>query len=146
VDEPGLAIVPYRPEHEAAVLQLWRDCGLTRPQNNPVRDIARKVADSRELFLVGLEDGRVVATVMAGYEGHRGWVNYLGVAPDRRRRGYGRLMMDAVTGRLVEIGCPKINLQVREGNEAALRFYEAIGYRRDAVIPMGKRLENDEFP
>ncbi len=140
MDEPGLAIVPYRPEYEAAVIQLWHDCELTRSQNNPARDIARKLAAGPELFLVGLEDGRVVATVMAGYEGHRGWVNYLGVAPNRRRRGYGRLMMDAVTGRLVEIGCPKINLQVREGNEAALRFYEAIGYRRDAVVPLGKRL------
>ena len=135
-----MSIVPYRPEHQDAVIRLWHDCDLTRPQNDPSRDIARKLADSPELFLVGLEDGRVVATVMAGYEGHRGWINYLAVAPDRRRRGYGRLIMAAVTEKLLARGCPKINLQVRDGNESALRFYEAIGYRRDAVVPMGKRL------
>ncbi len=141
-----MEIVPFQSEHEAAVIQLWNDYGLTRPQNDPTKDIARKVADSPELFLVGLESDRVVATVMGGYDGHRGWVNYLGVAPDRQRRGYGRLIMEAVTEKLLARGCPKINLQIRDDNEAARRFYESLGFQTDPVFAMGKRLESDELP
>ncbi len=143
MDEPGFTIVPFQPEHEAAVIQLWHDCDLTRPWNDPARDIARKVAVSPELFLIGSEDGRVVATVMGSYDGHRGWVYYLGVHPDCQRRGYGRLMMDTITAKLTALGCPKINLQVRDGNEAARKFYESIGFQTDPVFAMGKRLVED---
>jgi ribosomal protein S18 acetylase RimI-like enzyme len=143
VDEPGLSIIPYQPEHEAAVIRLWHDCDLTRPWNDPAKDIARKVAISPELFLVGLEDGRVIATTMGGYDGHRGWVYYLGVHPGHQRRGYGRLMMDAIGAKLAALGCPKINLQVRDDNEVARKFYESIGFRPDPVFAMGKRLVED---
>ena len=126
-----------------AVIDLWSRCGLLRPWNDPRKDIARKLLLQRELFLVGERDGRVVATAMAGYEGHRGWVNYLAVDPELRRRGFGRLMMAEVERRLKELGCPKLNLQVRRGNLDALAFYQSIGYSDDDVIGMGKRLIED---
>ena len=117
---------------------------LTRPWNDPYKDIERKLLQQPELFLVGVVDDEVVATVMAGYEGHRGWMNYLAVHPEQRRRGFGRAIMLAAEQRLAERGCPKINLQIRRGNDAAIGFYRALGYREDAVVSMGRRLEQDD--
>jgi ribosomal protein S18 acetylase RimI-like enzyme len=128
---------------EQAVLTLWERCGLIRPWNNPREDIRRKFQVRRDLFLVGTVNGRIVATVMAGYEGHRGWVNYLAVAPEHRRSGLARKLMVDVEGRLRASGCPKINLQIRSDNVEAVGFYRAIGYSEDDVISMGKRLEDD---
>ena len=136
-------IRPYRKADERAVVALWRDSGLTVPWNDPAKDIARKLHVQRDLFLVGTLDGRVVATVMAGYEGHRGWINYLAVAPDCRRQGFGLRMMDAAEGRLAAMGCPKINLQIRRSNTQAVDFYRSIGFVEDATISMGKRLVDD---
>jgi ribosomal protein S18 acetylase RimI-like enzyme len=81
---------------------------------------------------------------MGGYEGHRGWINYLAVAPDQRRKGYGRLIMEEVERRIAEKGSPKINLQVRTSNTGVIAFYESLGYRADDVVGMGKRLVSDE--
>ena len=81
---------------------------------------------------------------MGGYEGHRGWVNYLAVSPSHQKKGYGRQLMDAIEVKLREMGCPKINLQVRETNLEVIEFYKAIGYDMDHVVGMGKRLESDE--
>lgn len=106
-------------------------------------DISRKLEVGGDLFLVGVVDGEIVATVMAGYEGHRGWVNYLAVMPEHQRAGLGRSMMDQAEHRLRASGCPKINLQVRNGNASAIGFYRAIGYIQDDVVSMGKRLEHD---
>ncbi len=138
-----LEIRPYREADEDAVVALWHECDLVRPWNDPIKDIGRKVRIQRELFLVGFSNGLLVATVMAGYEGHRGWVNYLAVAPDSRKRGFGRLLMDEAEARLREMGCPKINLQVRRSNAEAARFYRSIGYAEDDVLSMGKRLTED---
>lgn len=139
-----IAIRPYRIEDEAQVVDLWTRCGLVRPWNDPHKDIARKLARSPELFLVGALDDRIVATVMAGYEGHRGWINYLAVAPEQRRAGQGRAMMAEAERLLRAAGCPKINLQIRRGNAAVTAFYAALGYLEDDVISMGKRLEHDD--
>lgn len=138
-----MLIRPYRPADEAAVIALWQACGLTRPWNDPALDIARKLAVQPELFLVGEREGEIVASVMAGYEGHRGWVNYLGVAPAWRGRGLARALMLQVEQALLARGCPKINLQVRADNADALGFYAAIGYGQDAVLSLGKRLIAD---
>ena len=138
-----LAIRAYRADDEAAVVGLWRDCGLVVPQNNPFRDIARKLAVNPEWFLVGVIGDRVVATCMAGYEGHRGWINYLAVSPRLRRRGIATQMMAAAEERLRAAGCPKVNLQVRQSNAGVIRFYESLGYGRDPVISLGKRLQPD---
>ena len=141
-----LEIRPYSETDQDAVVELWRACGLVAPQNDPVKDIRRKLRVRRDLFLVGMLDGRIVATVMAGYEGHRGWVNYLAVAPDCRRRGFGRRMMDEAEALLRAAGCPKINLQVRSSNSDVIGFYRSIGYAVDDVVSMGKRLEQDRAP
>jgi len=134
----------FQSQDVQSVTSLWERCALTRPWNDPHKDIARKLQVRGDLFLVGTVDGAVVATVMAGYDGHRGWINYLAVAPEHRRRGYARQMMDEAERLLRESGCPKINLQVRNANADALEFYRAIGYAQDNVVSMGKRLENDE--
>lgn len=126
-----------------AVVDLWHTADLVRPWNDPHRDIARKLAVQRELFLVGEIEGVVVASAMAGYDGHRGWVNYLAVDPDHRGRGYGRLLMAEVEARLTAAGCPKLNLQVRSDNSDALGFYAALGYSVDAAVSLGKRLIPD---
>ncbi|MEH6609626.1 MAG: GNAT family acetyltransferase [Halioglobus sp.] len=127
-----------------AVLALWTECGLVVPHNNPERDIERKLKVDPDLFLVGIADGELVGTVMGGYEGHRGWINYLAVRPSEQEQGYGRLIMNAVEERIERKGCPKINLQIRSTNKAVLAFYESLGYRIDDVVGMGKRLEPDD--
>ncbi len=136
-------IRPFTPTDEAAVITLWRTCGLVRPQNDPRKDIARKLRVNPEWFLVAEQNGRIVGSVMAGYEGHRGWINYLGVAPELQRGGLGRRLMDEAERRLRAAGCPKINLQVRPDNPAAIAFYERIGFAVEGAISMGKRLERD---
>ena len=136
-------IRPYCKADERAVVALWRDSGLTVPWNDPAKDIARKLHVQRDLFLVGSLEERIVATVMAGYDGHRGWINYLAVAPDCRRQGFGLRMMDAAEARLRAMGCPKINLQIRRSNTQAVDFYRSIGFVEDATISMGKRLVDD---
>ena len=138
-----MLIKPYSPEHETAVIELWRKCNLTRPQNDPVKDIERKLKVDPELFLVGLIDGKVVASVIGGYDGHRGSVYYLGVDPAHQRKGLGRKMMAAVEKKLLAKGCPKINLMVRTENLGAVQFYKKIGFNKDEVVEMGKRLIPD---
>lgn len=134
----------FQLDDEPAVVALWERCGLVRPWNDPRKDIARKLKVSPDLFLVGVADQSIVATVMAGYEGHRGWINYLAVAPEEQRQGYGRSMMRAAESRLRAAGCPKVNLQVRAANADAISFYAALGYVQDAVVSMGRRLEVDQ--
>lgn len=134
---------PYADPDLEPVLALWEACGLTRPWNDPRKDIARKCAVQPELFIVGTLHGRVVATAMAGYDGHRGWVNYLAVDPAWQRQGLGEAIMRRVESLLIERGCPKLNLQVRGGNEAALAFYARLGYRQDDVVSLGHRLIPD---
>ncbi len=130
----------FKSADEAGVIALWHRCELVVPRNDPARDIALKMAWQPELFLVGEDDGRLIATVMAGYEGHRGWINYLAVDPDARRHGHGRLMMAAAEEALRALDCPKINLQVRSSNEAVAAFYRRIGFSVDEVVSFGKRL------
>ena len=111
--------------------------------NDPHRDIKRKLYIQPDLFLIGVMNGRIIATIMAGYEGHRGWLNYLAVSPDLRRRGLGREMVSEAERMLRDLGCPKINLQVRMSNAEAMNFYRNIGFLEDDVASMGKRLEED---
>ena len=139
-----MLVRPFQPADESAVIDLWRRCDLVRSQNDPVKDITRKLRVSPEMFLVGVIDGKIVATVMAGYEGHRGWINYLAVDPGLQRVGLARLIMDEAERLLRAAGCPKINLQVRSTNSAVIEFYKRIGYSIDDVTSMGKRLESDE--
>lgn len=138
-----MEIRKYIETDEQQVIDLWIKCHLVVSSNNPKRDIQRKLKVDRDLFLVGILDEKVIATVMGGYEGHRGWINYLAVDPGFQGKGYGRLMMEAIEQRIRLKGCPKINLQVRATNKAVIQFYRSLGYTDDHVIGLGKRLEED---
>lgn len=134
----------FTPADTEAVVELWRDCELTRPWNDPHKDIARKLSVSPDLFWLGCDaDGRIIASIMVGYDGHRGWINYLAVHPEHQRRGHARQLMQRAEQTLSELGCPKLNLQVRAGNEAVLAFYESLGYADDRTLSLGKRLIPD---
>jgi len=133
----------FQPSDDAAVVQLWKDCNLVVPWNDPLRDIRRKLRVQPELFLVGVATGELIASVMAGYDGHRGWLNYLAVAPRFRRKGIGRKMVAEAEDRLRQMGCPKINIQIRTSNTEVIEFYRRIGFKPDDVVSMGKRLEAD---
>jgi ribosomal protein S18 acetylase RimI-like enzyme len=139
-----MRIRAFREEDEDRVVELWGRCGLLRPWNDPRRDIARKLLVQRDLFLVGEVDGEIAAVVMAGYEGHRGWVNYLAVEPKMRHRGLGRQMMAEVERLLRSVGCPKVALQIRRANLEVVTFYRELGYVEDDVVSMGKRLVSDD--
>jgi ribosomal protein S18 acetylase RimI-like enzyme len=135
-----LTIRPYEPTDKDQVLRLWHACHLVVPWNDPRRDISLKLQVQPELFLIGVTSDCVVATVMAGYEGHRGWLNYLAVAPEFQRQGFGRMMVEQAEAKLREQGCPKVNLQVRSSNRAVIEFYERLGFQVEEVVSMGKRL------
>jgi len=125
------------------IIELWRKCNLLRPWNDPENDINRKLEDSPELFLVGELEGKVCASAMGGYDGHRGWVNYLAVDPSVQNAGLGRQIMNELESRLVNMGCPKINVQIRSNSIDAMEFYKRIGYSTDEVVCVGKRLIED---
>lgn len=138
-----MKIRPYDLADEAAVIELWRACDLVRPWNDPRKDIARKLQVNPGWFLVAEQAGRIVGTVMVGYEGHRGWINYLAVEPSLQRGGLGRKLMAEAERILRVAGCPKVNLQIRRTNEGVIAFYERLGFVADDVVSLGKRLERD---
>ena len=142
--ESSLLIRPFKEGDEDALVSLWNMCKLTVPWNNPYKDIARKLKVQAELFLVGYLEDKLIASVMAGYDGHRCWINYLAVHPDFQARGYGKQLMDNVENGLRELGCPKINLQIREENDKVFTYYQKLGFVEEKRINMGKRLEDDQ--
>ena len=140
----SLLIRPFKQGDEEALVSLWNMCKLTVPWNNPYKDIARKLKVQAELFLVGYLENKLIASVMAGYDGHRAWINYFAVHPDFQARGYGKQLMDNVENGLRELGCPKINLQIREGNDKVFSYYQKLGFVEEKRINMGKRIEDDQ--
>jgi ribosomal protein S18 acetylase RimI-like enzyme len=139
----GAVIRPFRRDDTEAVVSLWRDAGLVVPWNDPYLDIERKLTVQPELFLV-VDDGDViVGAAMVGYDGHRGWVNYLAVDESRRGEGLGALLMGEAERLLVERGCPKLNLQVRTTNTGVIEWYRSLGYALDEAVSLGKRLIPD---
>ena len=136
-----MIIREYQIDDEPAVITLWHETNLIVPQNDPGKDIARKLKVNRELFLVGEIDNQIVATIMGGYEGRRGWINLLCVSPSQRGNGYARELVQHLENLLINKGCPKINLQIRHSNENAIKFYKSIGYSDDHVFSMAKKLE-----
>jgi ribosomal protein S18 acetylase RimI-like enzyme len=131
----------FQPTDEQAVIELWQRCNLIRPLNDPHEDILRKLKVNPELFLADELNGTVIASVMAGYEGHRGWLNYVAVAPEHQRKGFAKSIVAEAERLLRRIGCPKINLQVRTTNKSVIEFYRKLGYFIDDVVGMGKRFE-----
>ena len=140
----GFTIDTYSSDDEAAMIQLWQECGLVVPWNNPLMDIARKTMDSPELFFTGRLNNRLVASCMAGYDGHRGWIYFLAVAKSEQRKGLAAQLVTYVEGKLMELGCPKLELMVRDSNREIIDFYQAIGFDVDPVRVLSKRLQQDD--
>ena len=136
-------IRPFQDHDTSAVISLWQACGLTRPWNDPAKDIERKLTVQPDLFLIGELGGRIIASAMGGYDGHRGNVYYLGIHPDHQGRGDGAAIMSALEARLLAMGCPKVNLLVRGGNQTVEGFYATLGYERQDAGSYGKRLVPD---
>jgi len=137
-----MEIRTYIETDEKEVAQLWREVFPGSPTwNDPVTDIQRKLQIQRELFLVAIIDSTVVGTAMAGYDGHRGWVYYVAVKTAYRRKGIGAALMNRVEHDLKQIGCPKLNLQVRADNDEVVAFYQKLGYKVEPRVNMGKLLE-----
>ena len=130
----------YDVKHQKAVINLWEKCGLIVPQNDPVEDIQRKLAFQPELFFIALSDGQLIGSVMVGYEGHRGWLNYLAVLPSFQKRGYGKKLVNKAIVELRKMGCLKLNLQVRKSNTAVIEFYKHLGFKEEERISLGMRL------
>lgn len=136
----NISIRPYRESDQDDVIKLWeRVFPDAPPHNNPARDIRTKREVQPELFLVALIDDRLVGTAMAGFDGHRGWVYYLGVDPEYQRQGIGTSLMKRVEARLIGMGCPKLNLQIRANNSDVQAFYESLGYYAEDRLSMGKK-------
>lgn len=144
-----MKIRPFCEQDRSAVIKLWSDCDLTRPWNDLNKDISRKKAFQPELFLVGVildiqDKEQVIASAMAGYDGHRGSVFYLAVSPEYQNQGIGQQMMSEIETRLMALGCPKLNIVVRSSNDKVLGFYDKLGYVPDDVVSLGKRLITDD--
>ena len=142
--DQGIVIRDFQPADAEAVVALWDACGLVRPWNDPYKDIARKQTDINGAFWVAVAGNSVIAAVMIGYDGHRGSVNYLAVAPDHQGAGVGARLMRQAEAFLIEVGCPKVSFCVRKDNDAVLAFYDGLGYAVDDVHFLGKRLIPDE--
>lgn len=146
--EPWL-IRAYAPEDREGLVGLWQQCGLTRPWNNPYRDIERKRAQRPEWLRIAevqrsAQRWELIGSVMIGYEGHRGWVNYLAVHPRWQGRGLGRALMEQAQSLLLDEGCPKLSVLVRAENPAVRAFYDRLGFGLDQASAMGKRLIPDD--
>ena len=140
-----LSIRRFEASDTDAVIALWQQAfpeyrDVTRPQRDPHLSIANKLATQPELFFVAVLGERIAGTVMGGYDGHRGWLYSLAVDESLRRHGIGTRLVAHVENALTELGCPKLNLQVLSAKADIQAFYEALGYRADAVISLGKRL------
>ena len=138
-----MKIRSYQAADKPAVIDLWMRCGLVVPWNDPSKDIERKLSVGADLFLVGQRKDELIATVMGGYEGHRGWVNYLAVVPNEQGKGYARQMMSKLEWRLLVDGLRKWHAANKNCQHSVIRFYEALGYKADACVSLGKRLIPD---
>ena len=137
----GVDVQPLAPHHHDDAVALWHAAGLTRPWNDPVADLERALAGPASTVLAAVSDGRLVGTVMLGHDGHRGWVYYLAVADDQRRRGAGSALVRASEQWLVERDIPKLQLMVRRDNVDARSFYAPLGYDVVDVVVLGRRLD-----
>ena len=136
--------IDYQEGWQQAVIELWQKCELTRPWNDPITDIVRKQSDQLGKFVLLIDGKDLVASMMIGYDGHRGSVNYLAVLPSYQNQGVGRKMMTYCEDYLTQLGCPKINICVRDSNIKVLEFYKVLGYEPDPVVILGKRLIADD--
>ena len=133
-------IIRYNSNYQKAVIDLWKKCNLIVPPNDPVEDIQKKLDFQPELLFVALLNGQLIGSVMVGYEGHRGWLNYVAVLPNYQRQGYGKKLVGKAIVELRKLGCLKVNVQVRKNNPSAIEFYKRLGFKDDNVTGLGMRL------
>jgi len=134
------SIIPYSNQYQTAVIDLWRQCNLIVPSNDPVEDIKKKIDFQPALFFIALLFDQVIGSIMVGYEGHRGWINYLAVLPTFQKQGYGKLLIIKAVTELRKMGCVKVNLQIRPDNLQAIGFYQHLGFKQEERISMSLRL------
>ena len=144
LNKHNMHFIDYQEDWQEAVMDLWQECQLTRPWNDPVIDIVRKQSDQLGKFVLLINGKDLVASMMIGYDGHRGSVNYLAVLPSYQNQGVGRKMMTYCEDYLTQLGCPTINICVRDSNIKVLEFYKVLGYEPDPVVILGKRLIADD--
>ena len=144
MEPASLTYRDFMADDTESVVGLWHVCGLTRPWNDPHKDIARKVTDRNGAFWVVEDAGNIIATVMIGYDGHRGTINYLAVTPAAQEQGIGGELMRRAEAYLIDLGCPKVSFCVRKDNLPVLSFYDRLGYEIDDVHFLGKRLITDD--
>ena len=138
-----ITIRSYDESDEEQVVELWREVFPDSPAHNiSQEDIRRKLAVQRELFLVACRGDELVGTAVAGYDGHRGWVYYVATSPRFQRQGIGSMLMHRVESDLADMGCPKLNLQVRASNHDVVTFYKSLGYQVEERVSMGKLLKD----
>jgi ribosomal protein S18 acetylase RimI-like enzyme len=134
---------PVANGEESAVIDLWARCGLTRPWNDPAKDLAFARGRENSAVLVARDGEQLIATVMTGHDGHRGTIYYLAVDPPRQRQGWGRRAVQAAEDWLKARGVWKVNLLVRSENEVVVGFYRALGYEPNDVVSLGRWLGGD---
>jgi len=134
-------IVRHSSKYQKAVIDLWKKCDLIVPQNDPVEDIQKKLEFQPQLFLIALLDGQLIGSIMVGYEGHRGWLNYLAISPNYQKQGYGKKLVFKAIDELKKFDCLKVNVQIRKNNSSAIEFYKHLGFKDDNVIGLGIRLK-----
>lgn len=144
MDLSALSYRDFVADDTDAVVALWQACGLTRPWNDPYKDIARKMTDRNGAFWVVANSDGLIASVMVGYDGHRGTINYLAVTPEAQAQGVGGELMRRAETYLTDLGCPKVSFCVRKDNLPVLSFYDRLGYEIDDVHFLGKRLIPDD--
>jgi len=130
------------PEQRCAeAVALWQAAGLTRPWNDPHADLHRALDGCSSTVLAAVVDDRLVATGMVGHDGHRGWIYYLAVSPERQRQGLGTAMVRACEQWVADQGIPKLQLMVRTSNDGAVALYERLGYEQQEIVLLGRRLD-----
>jgi ribosomal protein S18 acetylase RimI-like enzyme len=144
VPAPPLTIAPVEDADITEVIALWHRCGLTRPWNNPAVDIAFARKGPNAAVLAGRNGGGIVASILVGHDGHRGWVYYVAVDPDCRHQGYGRVVMDAAEDWLRGRGIEKLQLMMRPDNSQVQTFYRSLGYLEQERIIYAKWLDGRE--
>ena len=140
-----MRIRPYRDPDFHPLVALWRDCGLIRPWNDPAADIRLCRSTASSALFVGFQGDadRITASIMAGSDGHRGWLYYLAVDPERRHAGHGQAMVLHAEARRARLGIRKVELMIRDDNGAVRAFYEKLGYQMEPRIVMSRWLEGD---
>ena len=134
----------FRKSDSEAVIDLWKKCKLIVPWNDPIKDINRKLSIKDNLFIIGEINKNIIASAMAGYDGHRGYIYYLAVLPEYQNKGIGSSLLSIIEKKLLQLGCPKINLFVRNTNIRVKTFYKINNYEFQDSQIYGKRLIKDD--